>query len=185
MRIRTTQGAFTLIEILIVAAISTVLLFAVIMLTTSTQDAYTTVREDTDANFSLRQALNRVSEDLRQSSTEMIEITDGYTHDSISLQVPISVEGSTVNWGAAKTVGLHINILVEDGFLVRRVVDGLGTPMRTDEILARDVDDMFMGVKGFRVTETDGLYTISIRVTANRGQRVWRRTETTSVSTRN
>ncbi len=47
------------------------------------------------------------------------------------------------------------------------------------------VDGFYDGQKGFSVTEIDGLYTISLRVTANRGQRVWRRTETTSVSTRN
>ena len=185
MRSTREQSGFTMVEVLIAAAICVVILVTVMTLTVSTRDAYETVSEDTDANFSLRQALNRISDDLRQSSTSIIEITEGFEQDRIDVQVPISAEGSTVNWGAAGAVGLHINFVVEDGVLVRRVVDGIGTVMRTDEVLARNVDGLFMGDKGFRVTEEDGLYTISIRVRANRGERVWRRTETTSVSTRN
>ena len=179
------DGGFTLIEVAIVGIIVGFLVMSIMVLTGSTQDAYQTVQEDTDANFSLRRALNRISDDLRQSSTSIIQITEGTDHDSIDLQVPISKVGSTVNWGAAGVVGLHIRILVENGWLIRRVVDADGTPMRTDEVLARNVDDLYMGQKGFSVTESDGLYIISLRVTAKRHQRIWRRTETTSVSTRN
>lgn len=185
MKARPSQAGFTLIEVAIAAALSGIILITIVILTTSTNDAYNTVREDTDANFSLRQALNQVSDDLRQSSSSIIGITPGVDHDSIDLQVPISQAGSTVNWGAVGTVGWHIRILVEDGWLIRRVVDGTGIPQRTDEVLARDVDNLFEGEKGFTVTAADGLYQITLRVTAQRKQRTWRRTETTSVSTRN
>lgn len=133
----------------------------------------------------MRQALNRISDDLRQSAASIISITSGVHHDSLDVQVPISQAGSTVSWGAAGTAGWHIRILVEDGWLIRRITDAGGIPQRTDEVLARHVDDQFEGVKGFSVTEAAGLYTIMVRVTAERKQRVWRRTETTSVSTRN
>jgi len=185
MKRRRPEGGFTLVEIAIVAALMGVLMLGIMVLTGTTQDAYHTVQQDTDANFSLRQALNRMSDDLRQSSSSIIVITEGSDHDSIDLQVPISKDGSTVNWGAAGAVGLHIRIFVEDGWLIRRVVDAGGTPMRTDEVLARNVDDLYLGEKGFRVTESDGLYTITVRVTASRQQHTWRRTETTSISTRN
>jgi len=185
MKVRSCQAGFTLMEVAIVAVIVGVLLVTIVMLTTRTQEAYTTVREDTEANFSLRQALNRISDDLRQSSSDIIHITTGPDHDSIDLQVPISQDGSTVNWGAVGTVGWHIRFLVEDGWLIRRVVDSGGIPQRTDEVLARNVDDWFMGAKGFSVAESDGLYQITLRVTAERRQRIWRRSETTSVSTRN
>ena len=172
-------------DMLIVAAIASLLLISIVVLTTSTQDAYDTVRADTEANFSLRQALNRVSDDLRQSSSSIISITEGFDHDSVDLQVPISQDGSTVSWGAAGTVGWHIHILVEDGWLIRRVTDGAGIPQRVDEVLARNVDNQFDGHKGFSVTQFVELYVISVRVTAGRKQRIWRRSETTSVSTRN
>ena len=156
------------------------------LLTTSTNDAYNTVQEDTDANFSLRQALTRVSDDLRQSSASIIQITSGVDSDSIDLQMPISQVGTTVNWGAAGTAGWHVRIMVDDNrWLIRRVVDADNISQQTDVVLARDVDTLFQGQKGFSVTPTDGLYQISLRVTAQRGERVWRRTETTSVQTRN
>jgi len=185
MKKRPLQAGFTLIELAIVAVIAAVLLLTMVLVTTSTNDAYNTVREDTDANFSLRQALNRISDDLRQSSTSIISVTSGVDYDSVDLQVPISQVGTTINWGAAGTVGWHIRILVEDGWLIRRVVDAGGIPKRTDEVLARNVDSLFQGQKGFSVTQTSGLYQVSLRVTADRGERTWRRTETTAVLTRN
>ena len=185
MKARSIEAGFTLVELTIVAVIAGVLLLAIVLLTSTTNDAYNTVSEDTNANFSLRQALNRISDDLRQSSSDMITITSGYDHDSVDLQVPISQEGSTVNWGAAGTVGWHVRILVEDGWLIRRVVDGGGIPQRTDEVLARHMDDWLEGEKGFSVVQTDQLYQITVRVVAQRKQRTWRRTETTSVVTRN
>ena len=185
MKARPSQAGFTLVEVAIVAVLSGILLITIMILTTSTNDAYNTVREDTEANFSLRQALNQISDDLRQSSSSIISITPGVDHDSIDLQVPISQAGSTVNWGAAGTVGWHVRVLVEDGWLIRRVVDGGGIPQRTDEVLARNVDDWLEGEKGFSVVQTDQLYQITVRVVAQRKQRTWRRTETTSVVTRN
>ena len=185
MKGRSLQAGFTLIEMAIVAVISSVILIVIVILTTSTDDAYNMVQQDTDANFSLRQALNRISDDLRQSSSSIISITEGFDHDSVDLQVPISQDGSTVNWGAAGTVGWHSHILVEDGWLIRRVTDGAGIPQRMDEVLARNVDNQFDAEKGFSVTQVGGLYQIGLRVTARRGERIWRRRETTSVSTRN
>lgn len=187
MRSTYCQAGFTLLEVAIVTVIATLLLMTIVVLTTSTNDAYDTVREDTEANFSLRRTLNRISDDMRQSSSSMIKIaTDpDNNHDSLDLQMPVSQEDSTVNWGAAGTVGWHIHILVEDGWLIRRVTDGAGIPQRTDEVLARSVDNQFDGEKGFSVTEVGGLYQITLRVTARRGERIWRRRETTSVSTRN
>ncbi|KPJ52867.1 MAG: hypothetical protein AMS16_05835 [Planctomycetes bacterium DG_58] len=187
MRPKSRQAGFTLIEVAIVAIISGLLLITVVVLTTSTDEAYDTVRQDTEANFSVREALNRVSDDLRQSSSSIIKITSDpdNNHDIIDLQVPVSQDGSTVNWGAAETVGWHIHILVEDGWLIRRVTDGAGIPQQTDEVLARNVDSQFEGEKGFSVTPIGSIYVITVRVTAERKQRIWRRTETTSVSTRN
>ena len=52
-------------------------------------------------------------------------------------------------------------------------------------VLATDVDDLFDAAKGFSVTQNDGLYVIALRVTARRHGRTWRRSQTTSVTTRN
>lgn len=179
------QLGFTLIEVAIVAAIASILLLGIAMMVRSTNDAYSTVSEDTDANFSLREALNRMSDEMRQSNTTVIQITPGTNYDSIDLQMPVSYAGSAVSWGAAGTQGWHLRYLVENGWLIRRVVDGTGTVKQTDQVLARNVDTLFGGQKGFSVTATGGLYQISLRVTAQRGARTWRRTETTSVTTRN
>jgi prepilin-type N-terminal cleavage/methylation domain-containing protein len=185
MSVRHRQSGFTLVEVAIVAAIAGILLIGMAMMVRSTNEAYTTVSEDTDANFSLRQALNRISDEMRQSNTSVVQITSGTDYDSIDLQVPVSYAGSTVSWGAAGTAGWHIRYLVEDGWLIRRIVDGTGTVKQTDQVLARNVDVLFGGQKGFSVTASGGLYQITVRVTAQRGARVWRRMETTSVTTRN
>lgn len=185
MSIRKAEAGFTLVEIIIVAAIASVLLMVVVALTTSTNDAYNTVREDTEANYSLRQALNRVSDDLRQSSASIIKITSGTDADSIDLQVPISETGTAVNYGANGQLGWHIKILVENGWLIRRITDSVGTVKIVDTVLARDVDALHMGQKGFSVVKNVGLYQITLRVTGQRNHRIWRRTETTSIVTRN
>ncbi len=181
---RSNKG-FTLLELAIVGLIAGIIFAAAALLMTSTDDAYNTVREDTEANFSLRRALNRVADELRQSASSVITVTAGFNHDQIDLQVPVSKVGDTVNWGAAGQVGWHVRVLVEDGVLIRRVVDGSGIQQRVDETLATDVDDFFDGQKGFSVTQNDGLYVIALRVVARRNEREWRRSEITSVTTRN
>ena len=143
------------------------------------------VNWDTEANFSLRRALDRMADELRQSASSAITVTTGVNHDEIDLQVPVSKVGDTVSWGAQGQVGWHVLILVENNVLIRRVVDGGGIPRRVDETLAMNVDDFFDGQKGFSVTQNDGLYVIALRVVARRNERTWRRSETTSVTTRN
>ena len=75
------QAGFTLIETAIVGVIAGVMLLTVALLTSSTNDAYKTVQEDTDANFSLRQALTRIGDDLRQSDSAFILLTTGTNYD--------------------------------------------------------------------------------------------------------
>ena len=181
------QAGFTLIETAIVGVIAGVMLLTVALLTSSTNDAYKTVQEDTDANFSLRQALTRIGDDLRQSDSAFIVLTLGTNYDSIDVQMPVSYLNSTVTWGANGTAGWHVKILVDTnyGWLVRRVTDANGIQKVVDQVLASNVDTLNGGVKGFSVTGANGLYTISLRVVAQRGVTVWRRTETTSVQTRN
>ena len=50
---------------------------------------------------------------------------------------------------------------------------------------AEAVDDDFSQGKGFAVTRTDGLVTISLRVVGQRGTRTWTRELVTAVSLRN
>ena len=187
MKVQARQRGFTLVETMIVAALSALLLLGAVMLAKSSNDSYESVQEDTTANFSLRRALTLISDDMRQSNTMKIVVTDNDSTawDRLDLQVPVSYAASAITWGAAGTADWHERILVEDGWLIRRVVDATGTPQRTDEVLARDVDGFLNGEKGFAVTTADGLYCISLRVTLKRGTRVWRRTETTSVQVRN
>lgn len=185
MTVRAEQRGFTLIEMAFVAILVSLITLGVIMFTQSTNDANNSVQEAANVNFSLRRALTLISDDLRQSNATKIVVTEGAEWDRIDFQVPVAYVGSTVTWGAMDTADWHVRILVEDGWLVRRVVDATGTPMRTDEVLAREVDGLFDGQKGFSVTAGEGLYQISLRVTGERGTREWRRTETTSVQVRN
>jgi len=184
---RSLSAGFTLIETAVVAVIAGVMLLIVVFLTGSTNNAYKTVQEDTDANFGLRQALTRIGDDLRQSNASFIVITPGTDYDSIDVQMPVSYLNSTVTWGANGTAGWHVKILVDAnyGWLVRRVTDAAGVPQTVDQVLAANVDTLNGGVKGFSVTGANGLYTISLRVVSQCGVTVWRRTETTSVQTRN
>ena len=180
-----TEGGFTLLELLIAAVIASVILMSVVSLIIRTGDAYKTIQQDTGANFSLRQTLNEVSDLVRQSSTSMVVITNGTHHDSIDLQVPVSQAASTVQWGARGQAGWHAIVLVEEGTLLIRFVNGGGVKQTTDRTLAHNVDNLFEGEKGFSIAENDGLYVISVRVTAQQKGRTWRRSETTSVSVRN
>ncbi len=187
MTVHAETRGFTLIEMMIVAVLTAVVALGIVMFSKSTNDAYDSVQAGTSANFALRRALTLISDGLRESNATKIVVTDndGTAWDSMVFQVPVSYENATVQWGAAGTVNWNVRILVEDGWLIRRVTDGTGTPMRTDEVLARDVDDWFEGEKGFAVQTADGLYQITLRVTGERGTRAWRRTETTSVQVRN
>ncbi len=179
------NSGFSLLEMVIALAIFSLLMIGIITMTMSTEEAYVTIREDTEANYSLRQALTRISNDLRQSSTSIVVITPGAAHDKVEFQLPISQTGSTITWGAEGQPGWRVLIFVEEGMLIRRVVDAEGMKMRMDTILARDVDDLFEGEKGFSITTTFGLCQIALRVTAERKGRTWRRSETTSVAPRN
>ncbi len=186
---RAARGGFTLVEVMIASALVAVIALAVVVLATSSNNAVTTAQESTDSNFSLRQALGRISNDLRQSSPPAITIVPGTDYDSVDLQMPVSYTGSTITWGASGIAGWHVQVLVDGdyGHLVRRVVDSAGTRTTADEVLARNVDASFEGFKGFSVvTDNDGLYQVSLRVVAQSGHGpAWRRTETTTVHVRN
>ncbi len=186
MLAKRSNSGFKLVEVIIVLAIASVILLAVTVIVQRTNEAYVTVQEDTDANFSLRQALALVSDDMRQSNPAHIIITQGTNFDCVDIQVPVSYASSTVTWGAAATSGYHILYLVDtSNNLVRRIVDGSGVQKQVDKVLARNVDAAYSGAAGFDVSLVSGLYQVTVRVVAMRGSTVWRRTETTCVNTRN
>ena len=186
MTVKRSNAGFKLVEVIIVLAIASVLLLAVTVITQRTNEAYVTVQEDTDANFSLRMALAVVSDDIRQSNASHVVITAGTNFDCVDIQVPVTYASSTVTWGAAGTSGWHIRYLVDSSNnLIRRVVNATGVQQQVDKVLARNVDAALSGVAGFDVTLVSGLYQITVRVVATRGTTVWRRTESTCVNTRN
>ena len=163
-----------------------VMLMAVMVFTRSTQNAYESVSQDTELTFNTRRAVERIADDLRRSDADHVTVDHtNPDYDSVELQVPLLMKAGTVEWGAEREVGWKIQYLVEDGNLIRRVVDASGVRMRMDEVLAVRVDSLWDGKKGFSITENGDLLTLTVRVVSRDSGRRWWRQITTAVSLRN
>lgn len=180
------QNGFTLIEVAIVVTILGVVLLAAVMLARGTQGAYESLSQDTELNFYLRRALEKMTDELRRCTLAQITIENSDPGaDAVEFSLPLGVSTDTVIWGAEGQPGWRVRFLVEDGVLVRRVVDGTGTIRTMDQVLATGVDGLRDGRKGFSVAGSDSLFTLSLRLVTRDHGRQWRREISTAVSLRN
>jgi len=176
---------FTLMELLIVTIVAVLVFQVVVMLVSRSGQAYDTVTRDTQTNFEMRNAMDRIGGELRGSAEAVIQIDDSdYDSDVLTYQVPVGRTSSGIIWGAGRIPGWRIKLFASNGQLMRRVVDETGQT-RDEQVLANHIDDAFMGSKGFSVTEDDGLTSIELRSLVQTGGRSWRKTVRSSVVVRN
>jgi len=180
------EGGFTIVELLEGAVILLVILLVGAGLANQASSAWHNVFHDTHAVHGARQGLARVAEDLRRSSAAVVTVdASGADADTLTYQLPVGRSGSTVLWGAEDDEDWQVRVAVENGRLLRTVLDGAGTPQNQPQVLATRVDDLFEGTKGFSVTVNGRLISIRVRTRAQSRGRTWRKAADTSVWVRN
>jgi prepilin-type N-terminal cleavage/methylation domain-containing protein len=167
-------AGFTLLEVMMamfISAILMVILGNILMSSTRSVDA---VVVDSVSDQEIRRSLDRLTDELRTSSSTALTINaTGTNHDALALQTPSSFTGS-VTWGAVDNGGTwHANWTVRyevvGGQLVRRVFDLNGIQDGADVLLARGIDNLRAGVKGFRASAVGSVVNVGLRV--NKGFR--------------
>jgi len=180
------EGGFTAVEMLEAAVIVLVILLLGATLAGQASAVWHNAYHDTNAVHDARQGLARVAEELRRSSLAVLSVdTSGADADALTYQLPVGRSGSTVNWGAEETEGWRVRVAVEDGRLVRTVLDGEGAPQGQPQVLATQVDDAFEDAKGFSVAVNGRLVTAHVRTRARCRGRTWRKAAATTVWLRN
>ena len=175
----------TLIETAIACVLLVVIYGAGLSLSVEARDTWSHLYHDTGALQAVREGLRRLATELAASAPGHVTVTTGEVHDAIEFQVPVELEGDEITWGAEGTAGLSVRVAVEDGTLVRRVVDDEGQTVGRPRRLVANVDDLYRGQKGFEVALVDSLCTVRLRVRAEQEGRVWRQQVSTGIRLRN
>ena len=179
-------SGMTLLEVMIALAVGMVVVGVTLKMLCSTQQAWDTVSKDATANFDLRRALERVADELRQSSAEHITIDhSGVDADTVTFQVPVSKAHDVVLWGAEGNSGWFLQFVVEDGQLLRRVCNESMNIAGMDLVLVTNIDAQLGGEKGFWVNLDDAMVNIGVRVAVQGSGETWRKEARTSVLVRN
>jgi prepilin-type N-terminal cleavage/methylation domain-containing protein len=180
------QAGFTLVELIIVVAISAVIGTVIMRLTRATDDAYRTNAGTTNMNFFTRRALDQIEGDLRRTNLAHLAINNANAqYDSVVFQLPLSTAAGVVTWGADGTAGNQVTYLVVNGQLLRRTMTAGGATVGMDQVLANNVDSNNATGKGFAMTANGTLITVSLRLFAQREGTIYTRSLTTEVSLRN
>ena len=183
---RPAAPGFSLVELLLAAAILLVILAVGAALAGQASAIWRNVFHDTHAVHDARQGLARVAEELRRSSAAVITVDAAPADtDVLTYFLPVGRDGSVVLWGAEGVAGWRVRVAVEDGRLLRTVLDAAGVPQGRPEVLATGVDAPFQGAKGFGVTVQGRLFSVRVRTRARSGGHTWRKSVATTVAVRN
>ncbi len=94
------EGGFSLLELIVTMAISTVVMGAVVLISKSSQDSSATIVKEGQKARDLRRAANLISKDLRQGGGGTLTVTTlGDGNHSIVFRKPISFAAGAVTWG--------------------------------------------------------------------------------------
>ena len=162
-------AGFTLIELLMAMVIAAVLMVVVGNILISSTRSVDSMVVDSVSDQEIRQSLNRMLDELQMTSASRLAINSLATsHDTITFQTPSSYAGS-VSWGAADTAGdwkagWTVRYTVVAGQLVRQILNPSGEPVGADAVLARGVDGLSGGTKGFRVGLVGPVASVALRV---------------------
>jgi hypothetical protein len=186
MRPPQAEAGHTLVEVTLACAVMVVIFGAGLALSADVRHAWAQVYTNTGAVHGVREALQRTAGELAVSSPACVGITGGTDHDAVTYQLPVSLSNGTITWGADGVAGREIRLTVVNGQLRRQVVDTVaGETVVASRLLVPGVDALHEGRKGFRVTRTGNLCTITLRIRSEQGGRAWRNQITTGVLLRN
>jgi len=175
----------TLIEVAIASALMVVIFGAGLTLSVESGDTWNHIYNDSSALQATRDALRLIATELATSHPDQVLIDTGSEYDTLVFRVPVALEEDDIVWGAGGTEGHSIRIAVQEGRLVRQVLNADEYPVGPSRLLVRSVDSLHDGRKGFAVSRDDGLCTISLRAVARQDGHTWRRQVTTGVLLRN
>jgi hypothetical protein len=141
--------------------------------------AWSTVVQKTSIQSSSRNAIQQVVDELRQAAGIDVDTTNPFG-DILRFQLPLSVSNGVVTWGArdyrqatGQIAGGYVGYRVvastrpsgrQVRTLVRQVLDSNLVPHGPDLVVARHIDGLHNGRKGFEVNETGDLYQVTIRL---------------------
>lgn len=182
---RAAETGHTLIEVAVAMVILVVIFGAGVSMSVQSGQAWTQVYTDTQTNQWLRDGLRLLAGDLSASAPGRVTITSGEHHDVLVFQMPVSLDDGRIIWGADGNPGNFVWVYVRDGCLVREVRTDGGTVVGRGRLLVSGVDNRFAGEKGFSVSRTADVVTISLRGRMVREGRTWRKQVTTAVMLRN
>lgn len=183
---RRRPAGFTLIETIVVVAVMGAILVSVVTFSLATQSSYEIVLSGAKTTADIRRPLDAMTADLRNSAPDRVTVDElAPDWDAVSFQVPVGWNGGGIVWGAEGEAGYRLEYRIEGvGRLVRRVLDDTGTPV--DEItLARRVDTVREGVKGFDVEMDDDHCILTLRIRRAQGNKRIQRQASTTVVLRN
>jgi prepilin-type N-terminal cleavage/methylation domain-containing protein len=162
-------AGFTLLELLMALAIASVLMVVVGNILISSTRSVDSMVVDSVSDQEIRQSLNRMLDEMQMTSTSRLAINSlGTDHDSITFQTPSSYAGA-VTWGAKDAAGTWhadwtVRYTVVNGQLVRQVLNSGGSTVGASAVLARGIDGLSSGTKGFRVGLVGPVASAALRV---------------------
>lgn len=97
---RQNEKGFSLLELIVTMAISTMVMGAVVLLSKGGQDSSSTIIKEGSKARDLREAANLISKDLRQAGVGTLSITTlGDGNNTVVFQKPISFSAGAITWG--------------------------------------------------------------------------------------
>ncbi len=201
MKRRTNQGGFTLLEVIVAAAISTIVLFAVIAFGRSMARSNENLKISADQTFDTQRAFTSLRDELIASAPSVITIrTTDPDHDEISYKVAIGVTSGGLNiWGMRDASGTghpgwSATIYVDKNrrILYKQLYDESGNKVGDPVPLVTGVDEYyndpggtFSSNKGFSVSLQGSLLTLTVRLRGSFLGHEWRREVSCKVRLRN
>lgn len=166
-RRRSTDG-FSLLETALAVGVGSLLIAILGPILVSTSGAVSYVVQRTVGLNEASRLLDRLRDELHRSSPSHVEVTVASGGDSITLS-EARATGATVVWGAYDDDGIFqqdgsIRYRVENGSVVRELLDAAGALVPPSRELVRDLVDDLGGDKGFEVVRNGSVVTITVRV---------------------
>lgn len=173
------RGGYTAIEMLIATTVFLLVVGGGMAAVHHGGDAWSTIVQTTSIQSSSRSAIQQVVDELRQAAAIDVDTTDPLG-DILRFQLPLSVNNGIVTWGARdyrqasnQIPGGYVAYRVVNKVhpagrqaltLVRQILDENLKPQGSDLLVARHIDDLLKGHKGFAINQTGDLYQVTIRL---------------------
>jgi hypothetical protein len=175
-------SGFSALETVLAASIFLVLVGGGYSVVNEGTRSWSSITRRTSRQSRCRDGMRLVLEEMKQGSDFEIDFSDPAA-DTIRFMLPLTVAGGQVVWGG-RELGSEAGA-VPGGFveyrivkltgangrvarhLIRSVLDDRGRTASTPALIARDVDDLRNGRKGFEVIRNGRLYTVALRVASD------------------